>query len=131
MLPNSPSLNVALREVGLTFLHCVMLSLPNSPSLNVALRYIGFTFWDFFVLSLPNSPSLNVALPEVGFTFLLHIYISWPSKSNPQSTQVCGFHSLVAIRNPGGNPQSGGGVPREDAPRGIPPLDSILTPLPK
>ena len=41
--------------------------LPSSPSLNVALQEVGFTFLGFFMLS--NSPSLNVALREVGFTF--------------------------------------------------------------
>ena len=41
--------------------------LSNSPSLNVALWEVGFTFLGFFMLS--NSPSLNVALREVGLTF--------------------------------------------------------------
>ena len=39
---------------------------PDSPSLNVAFREVGFTLLFFF----PDSPSLNVALRDVGFTFL-------------------------------------------------------------
>ena len=41
----------------------------DSPSRNVALREVGITF--FFVLF--DSPSLNVALQEVGFTFLFWV----------------------------------------------------------
>ena len=71
--------------------------LSNSPSLNVALREIGITFLGFLLLSLPNSPSLNIALWESRFAFFDHINNSWPSKSNLQSEHACGFHNPVSI----------------------------------
>ena len=56
--------------------------LSKSPSLNVALRQVGFTFWGFM---LSNSPSLNVALREVGFTFSDFSFLDNPQSGNPQS----------------------------------------------
>ena len=49
------------------FLRGIM-SYLDSPSLNVALREVGSTFFGFFMLS-STPPSLNVALREVGVTF--------------------------------------------------------------
>ena len=68
---DSPSPNVALRDVRFTFFGFFMFS-STPPSLNVALQELGFTFLVFLFV----SPSLNVALLEVGFTFL---GISWLS----------------------------------------------------
>ena len=45
-----------------------ILSYLDSPSLNVALREVGSMFFWFFMLS-SIPPSLNVALREVGVTF--------------------------------------------------------------
>jgi hypothetical protein len=52
-----------------------VISYRDSPSPNVALRDVGFTFFVFLMLS-STPPSLNVALLEVGFTLFLFFILS-------------------------------------------------------
>ena len=94
--------------------------LSDSPSLNVALREIGITFLGFLLLSLPNSPSLNIALWESRFAFFDHINNQLLAFRIESSIRARLWFSQPGFNLDLGGP--GGRIPPGGSPRGDPPV---------